>query len=361
MKYWIAILMVLIPTSVSAATIALKTEKIVCRSNEVTLGDVATVTEQQGENAQTVEALRKIVLCPAPIPGKMRVLKYSDIRNILGVRGIAMNKHFFTGAAEVTIVADSEAAQTAVTSRYDSELEQMLAAKIVSYLKQRVADDIPWNVNVSLTPEHSEIVRQCGKVLSARGGKAPFTGYQIFELQFSEKDPQSGENIIIKIGVEVSAPPMVVMAKKSIRRGAMIGPADVTLAFAGENMEPADGVLTSLDEVIGKEAAMSIRKGAIFTGTLVEKPLLIKRNDVVTVYVKNQGITIKTVGKSKQDGRLDDEIVVEQLKSNKTFTAKVTDIGVVEIQPERSQMIDTPDNNRSIRQVGYETSDFIDI
>ncbi|MDR1960370.1 MAG: flagellar basal body P-ring formation chaperone FlgA [Planctomycetaceae bacterium] len=355
----------LMPPFGFAATIAVRNERIVC-TREVTLGDVAVITPSPGETGEDIETLKKVVVCSPPLPGKDRVLNSTRIKDVLGLRGMPW-KHFLTGASQVVITASGETGKDKdnVSAASSEEIARTVERGIVSYLKYLVSEEAPWKVTVSLPPDHRKLLDQCGTLLAVRGGTPPFTGRQTFDLQFSGTDPETGENITVRIGVEVSAPPMVVTAKRMMSRGTVIGPADVMLSYPqekpnAENPLPQDA-FTKLEDVVGREILLTVRQGTVLTASQIQMPVLVKRNEVVTVYSKMPGVTVKTVGRSRQEGRLHDLIVIEQLKERKTFTGRVIDVGVVEAIPQNTPVTDSGVNPSKIQPAGYDNSTFIKI
>lgn len=373
MKNIFVILLILFPAVSSAATIALKSEQVTCRSNNVTLGDVAVITPESGED---VEPLRNLVLCPAPLPGKDRILQYSQIRDVLGERGIAIGKHTFTGSSQVVVGADrtdktdrnslSGNLPTNSPTDENADVEKMIRDGIATYLKQRIAKDAPWNIAVSLEPQDTAILRRYGKLKAVRGGTIPYTGKQRFELQFSETDSKTRKNMVVAIDVEVSLPSTVVVAKRALSKGAIVGPSDIGLDYVDEKMRNnRENAIMRLEDAIGREVTQSVKQGTPLTTASIQMPLLIKRNDVVTVYVRNRGITIKTIGRARQEGRFGDLIVIESYQDKKkTFTGCVTELGTVEVGPSVVQPVvvgEEKEKTGKIQQVGYDDAAFFNV
>jgi flagella basal body P-ring formation protein FlgA len=118
----------------------------------------------------------------------------------------------------------------------------------------------------------------------------------------------------------------VVMALRPIARGAVITAADVEV----QQTENAPGVggrrapLHSVDELVGMEAGRAIQTGEIIFTDLVTAPLLVRRNEAVTVVAQGGGIRVHTTARARQDGARGDLIQVESLETKERFEARVT-------------------------------------
>ena len=71
-----------------------------------------------------------------------------------------------------------------------------------------------------------------------------------------------------------------------------------------------DRPVTELSGVLGKIADTSLRSGAIVLAGQVRHPLLVHRDDLVTVRCFSGGVVLKTIGRAEEDGRLGQVIQV---------------------------------------------------
>ncbi len=132
--------------------------------------------------------------------------------------------------------------------------------------------------------------------------------------------------VTAKIGVA----PAVVVATRAVPRGAVIQASDVQL----DRSQPVTGkmeVATRLEEVVGKEAAGAIVAGRPIDQKAIRQPLLVRKGEVVTVYVRSPGVRIRTAGRAQDAGSQGELIAVESLENRQTYFARVTGIQEAEV------------------------------
>jgi flagella basal body P-ring formation protein FlgA len=80
----------------------------------------------------------------------------------------------------------------------------------------------------------------------------------------------------------------------------------------------------SLDEVVGKAASRAVPAGSVLQAQSVCEATLVRRGEAVTVYVRRDGLRIRTTARAHDDGALGDRITVESMLSRKKkFAARV--------------------------------------
>ena len=393
----------------SAATITFRSEPVVCQGNAVTLGDVAYITPDANEAPDEIEKLKSIVLFPVPIAGKDRTIGYREIYDYLNMRGVRVGLHTFAGSKQVTVTA---AKQILTQHQSDNEgqfvrrqtqsnvpenaenfatgaAEEAVRHAVVTFLKGKVADDVPWQVDVALSEADRRYVmigngtdnRNVGhKGIDNIGGirwvfeknRVPRTasqydsaetwlGRQRFELQLKDINPETGMHRTMLVDVDISLPKAIVVTRHAIAKGKVISAADVKLHYITETQTPANvtkertvngvttrrnaepeidvDIATRIDEVVGKAALRNLRSNMPVQLSLTDSPVMVQKSEIVTLFVRNGGITIKMMAKSKEDGKAGDIVTVESLSDKQTSLASVVDYGVVEIEMARPQTI----------------------
>ncbi|MGL4942202.1 MAG: flagellar basal body P-ring formation chaperone FlgA [Thermoguttaceae bacterium] len=210
------------------------------------------------------------------------------------------------------------------------ELEAAIAQSISDYLNECIAagsakpvTPYPWVVTLKLEPLIAKRIDTAGGVAAISGGKNPVVGPQSLELTM-----QNGETLVL--AVSVSLPTEAVVVQRAIPRGKKIAAEDVALV-ALENPQ-GDNFIQRLDDVVGMEATSQIREGTPVTPAMLAAPMLVRKNETVTVYSRAAGITIKTYGKSKDDAPQGGLVSVErQDRQRDTFYARVVGQGTVEV------------------------------
>ncbi|MCL2347001.1 MAG: flagellar basal body P-ring formation chaperone FlgA, partial [Planctomycetaceae bacterium] len=194
--------------------------------------------------------------------------------------------------------------------------------------------------------------------VTPNGSNDLWLGRQKFELQCEQVSRQTGANPVVAVEANVSLPPKMVVTRHAIPRGKIITAADVSVNYVQTPVRPENvttkrtingvtttrdnkteldpDVATTLEEVVGKTPAKTFGAGMPLMVSQLQMPILVKRAETVSVYVRNDGIVIKTLGIAKQDAKSGDLIAVESIQNKKTFLARAVDLGTVEIETQRS-------------------------
>lgn len=91
------------------------------------------------------------------------------------------------------------------------------------------------------------------------------------------------------------------------------------------------GYYTDLSAVEGLVSRRMLNPGTPLNKYLIEKPVLVKRNSSVMIVARMGGIEVTTYGQALQDGQEGQIIRVQNINSRKLMTAKVVDVGTVEV------------------------------
>lgn len=122
---------------------------------------------------------------------------------------------------------------------------------------------------------------------------------------------------------------LAVVPVRAIGRGEIIGPDDVQLRAVSS--QPA-GVAREPGDLIGREATQSLKLGQPVHSQHVRTLRMIKRNDLVTIFVRTGGVQVRTNARAMEDGGRGDLIRLQSLLDrNAQFTARVTGFREAEI------------------------------
>jgi flagella basal body P-ring formation protein FlgA len=305
-----------------AAELQLRAECRV-RGPVVTLGDVAEIFSRDAAERARLAAIE---LFPAPAGGQ-RFLRLREIQDLLLMRGVNLAEQQFSGAAQTAVLSGSPAAdQTRALAPTAVKAAQRQAADaIAGYLREQVSGSETWRAEVALDPRQARQLATAGGAIAVRGGAAPWTGVQHFQLTVTTADGR----VEIPVDARVALPQAVVVATRAIARGTTIGPTDVELQRAEGGEAP--GALHSLEEIVGKEAGQTIAAGKMLDRGMVRAPLAVRRGEIVTVYARTSGIRVKTIARARDEGSVGDLIAVESLQDRKPYYARVCDVQEVEV------------------------------
>jgi flagella basal body P-ring formation protein FlgA len=293
----------------------------------VTLGDVAEVISADPQQASTLAAIE---LFPAPLATRQRFVRMREIQDLLVLRGINLVEHRFSGSNQVTVaVASNEPRpepEISLTPAALRKANREVHDALCQYLRESAGADEPWTVEVDLSQSQGRLVAGAGSHFSIAGGTPPWTGMQRFEVVLES----SAEHTRFPLEAQVSLPAAVVVAVRSLSRGALVHDTDVELQHCAARQSFA-GACTSLDDVLGKEVVRAVPEGRIIEQESLRSPLVIHRGEVVTVYARCQGIQVRTAARAKDDGGLGDLIAVESIESRTSYSARVNGIREVEV------------------------------
>lgn len=311
-------------------------DRVTIDGSMVHLGDIA---ELYGAPEAVTDRLADIQLFPAPSSKRETVVSGRRVMDILVRRGVNFNEHRISGSNRITLMpaiaaTRSSRSRSQVTLRRDevADTKSVVEASIVRLLRRktetRAADAGEWELDFNLTPQQAAWVHESGDHFSVSGGVQPFTGRQKFDVATVSAEEEVRH---FTVTAQVARPRLVVVAVQDLPRGTVVLESDVTLAkLTDKNTSRA--VATTIDEVVGKETTNSIRADKPILTREVREPILVKRGELVTVIAVSGGIRVRTQGKARENGSLNQLIAIESVgKKRKSFQARVSDLQEVQV------------------------------
>jgi len=134
----------------------------------------------------------------------------------------------------------------------------------------------------------------------------------------------------LSIPVEVEALADTVVALRTLERGDVIGPDDITVQRRDISFLTGR-VYRSADEVVGKRIRVPVRANMPLKGDQLEKIPLVKSGQLVTILVENRTMRLTATGKARGNGAEGDIVMVQNLGSLKEVPARVIDAGTVQV------------------------------
>ncbi len=129
--------------------------------------------------------------------------------------------------------------------------------------------------------------------------------------------------------MSVHAAPSLTVAAQQIERGSVIVSNDLTTIDIGNQVRRV-GTLDA-SALVGKEARRIIAAGQPIYGQDVQSPLLVKRNQSVTLVISRSGLAIAASGKALNDGSLGALVRVQNSSSKQIIEGEVAADGVVRV------------------------------
>ncbi|MCA9247284.1 MAG: flagellar basal body P-ring formation protein FlgA [Planctomycetales bacterium] len=308
------------------ATIHLKSEATP-RGAIVYLGDVADIA---ADSAREAERMESIELMPSPAGNAVRYLQATQVQELLDARGFDLRTIRLGGASQVKLVSPASGARDApqASSYEQRRAERMANDAIRRHLTQSAAASQAWQIDVQLSPaDAARIVRTAGS-LTASGGARPYTGGQSFQLHWQGSEREESLDVL----ADVSLPASVVTATRPIPRGTLIRADDLVLQPAPQTRteQVLQAAYLNIEDAVGKEAVRNIAAGQPLDAQNARSPILVKQNDVVTVYSRAGGVSVRTHGRARQSGSQGELITIETF-DRKPFFARVSGHQEVEV------------------------------
>ncbi|MDW2642574.1 flagellar basal body P-ring formation chaperone FlgA [Citrobacter sp. HN-141] len=146
-------------------------------------------------------------------------------------------------------------------------------------------------------------------------------------MNFSVSCPGSaGWQYNVAVRPDVSVP--VVMPKSLIARDTVITADDLQLKkFNISNQR--EGLMTNMDEAIGLTSKRALQPGKPITRSELVQPVMVKRDQPVTIVSRMAGITASMPGVALKNGRKGDVIKIRNSSSQRIVSGVVDDVGVV--------------------------------
>jgi flagella basal body P-ring formation protein FlgA len=323
-RYFIALALALLSVAVRGAEIMVR-ESAELRSSIVRLGDVAEIVSA---DADEVAELAAIPLLPAPAPGTQAFLSTAQLRDLLAANAVNVGLIQIHGAATVAISTPAVDASKSLGGEIAAEragrddVSQQTAAAILQYLKHQTGHEL-WDVTINADPKLVELCWRSGPQLTIRGGQAPWTGRQRFDV--------AGINGVAPVTTyaNVMRVEMVVVAVRPIAAGDFIRATNVALRPHVGQM--SDQIATALEQVVGKESRQAIRADSLLYTNQVRSPLLVRKGERVTVRARAGSVVVRTYGTAQQDGGMGELLQVQALEGRERYAARVSGFRELEV------------------------------
>lgn len=317
-------------TEVQATVIRIKAQTEVSTAI-VRLRDVADVSEA---DAPLIERLGALTLMPAPAAGRRTQIDFATIRSRLRAQGVDLANIRFTGRSSVLVTTSAPVAtdksnainasftkrkETRIASWQISRAERNLKEAVTQYVKRRLPGIGGFTVETRVDPGNvPTILSAVGSGYAVTGGRAPWDAWQQLTIRFLDRKEVLHE---VQVRSRVSINPYVVALRFTVPRGHLIKLNDLVW----RQVSTAQTALTRMEDVVGRETKRSLRKDEAVKADDIRQVPLVRSNDIVTVYSRRGGITVKRHFKSRSDGVLGDTITVVSLGAGRqTMLARVT-------------------------------------
>lgn len=311
-----------------AETIRLRAKALVT-GNVVHLGDIATVT---AIDTETQWKLEDIEVAPAPEPGSQDHLGVDQIQRRVAAHGFTTATVDYVGSRLVTVErrksrddspvrrastesGDKEKAEakTAVyrrsfpQSRQRRQAEDIVRAVVGDYLAKHAPEWGRPRIEPTLFEADIEPINLAGHQLVIQSGIQ--LRKDVFQLALTD-EPGLPVQPIVSVRVSIHRRPLVIGARHDIPAGHIIHGSDLEIIEVDDQREG----ITSAESLIGMKAKRNIAAGQPVVAELVEKAMLVKNGDTVSVSVGIRGIRLSKQFKAIESGAMGDAITVQDFE-----------------------------------------------
>lgn len=280
-----------------------------------------------GHNA-SLDALLELPLGPAPRENVDQVWHASDVLQHLELRGLHPDNVRWSGATQTKLqrIAQTPGLELGsiepafVQSRTLELARNLVSQAIKEYLDLKTGAQTDWVISVEVPAKLADIIRIRRNIIGIGGGQDPWLGKQEFVLQVKDRDVV----INVPIPAHIDLPPMVLVARRPLRRDEIITAEALDLApLPSRAGEAQSKYYTNSAELIGQQLKRSVSTGLPISADFVGAPVVISRNEMIEVESISGSVSVRTMARSLASGAVGDLIDIETIPAKQRMLATV--------------------------------------
>lgn len=317
-----------------ATIIKLREERCTPSGNVVTLGDVANILDP---DLNRVRGLQQIILAPAPAPGAELLFDHQQIKTRLHAVGINLLEIEFAGRSQVWVTGGETVRQGApqapgpISINQQQKAQQRVEEAISRSLSHRYPHAGRFQVSARMSQEQlSTLLQTNPEQIMATGGTPPFQQEQNYLIQFMTKE---GKALVLQVPCTTQIVPRVLAVMQPISRGQVIkiehlgwrNPTDLELKRLPS---------TQPEQVVGREATRDLQTADAITEDNVRTVPLVSSGEMITVYSRKGGVSVRIDVKAMGTAGLGESVVVYGPDGKTKISARVTGYHEAEITDE---------------------------
>jgi flagella basal body P-ring formation protein FlgA len=306
----------------------------VVTDDDVRLVDVAEL------DAETAKLAGSWMVAEAPRVGGTRVVDLESVQRALANKDVNLSQWVFRGSSRCMVSRPKNCLPVATSTEDDRTASHSKRASAATS-QPAVASVDPNSLQGVLTAYLGQKLTEIGGApvvkFSPVVSKALALTRPQYEFRVTDRPGQplgmvSVEVTISEQGkvvqtlsmlVHVSVKKSVVVAARAINRSQRVNRDDVTLAERTfDRIE--DVGMSETSPLLGQQAKRTIERGEQLNLKDFEPIPLVQRNDLVTVWVRRGGVSVKGAAKAMKAASYGEQVILKNEGSNKTFTAVVT-------------------------------------
>lgn len=279
------------------------------------------ICDQAGLSEQLKGIFGKVSLGEAPSVGSTKTAEGQAMRDfvtrLLESRGMDPSK------VRLTVPDRIQITRLSVT---------LTAEKIEEIFKRHVLEHTRWSpqdieiqkVNYSGLP-----VVPAGD-LSVEIAAAPqerYAGNVCVTLHFSV----DGEKVrSLSVAGKVDVYQNVVQASRPLKQSQVLAEGDIEMARVNV-AEALDRYATDVDQIVNKRLLRNVGAHQAISLKDLDKPLVLKRGDMVTMIYSQPGLKVTAKGQVREDGSIGDTVRINNVNSNRVVYCRVIDAETVHV------------------------------
>jgi flagella basal body P-ring formation protein FlgA len=280
------------------------------RADVTVTAEIVTV----GDMFDDAGALAELALFRAPLPGTTGVVSLDAVRRASALVGLTEFEN--VGVARVRV---ARAATIVDAAMLDDLIARDLGGRGI------IADDVTPSIrfNDPAVSFNAEAVAEPVQLLNLR-----YTPNGMFAARFQIAGTDLPVDVEGRIDLMVEVPHLTAMRPA----GTILAPADIEIKLVPLKTAEAGGFAT-IDQVVGKALQRQSRGGVMLRPGDVSDPLVVSRNQIVTIYFRSGTMTLTVKGQALGNASAGEPVQVLNITSKKILSGIALSNGGVEMTP----------------------------
>lgn len=307
----------------------------VVQGEKVLLADVAGV---EGFDSRVAQTIRQIEVAAAPLPGESQCLDVEQVRKALVGARVNLANLCISGSATCNVYRPASASNEPTHALRRKASDPMTVKDEPRTVEAAVRKDLAGRlakfggqVEVRFAAASKNVLDLGGKgvTFNVRPRGSALLGLVNVDVDLVETGKVART---VPVMAEVALTLPVVVARRSINRGAMVRAEDLGLEERRFTKIESIG-LTSTSALLGHEAKRYIDRGEMVLARDVQAMPLVRRGDYVTVWLHRGGLVVRGSAKALKEGSQGEQIEVKAEPGGQVYTVVVTGPKTVEAGP----------------------------
>lgn len=280
--------------------------------NVITLNDLTTIEAKNISDDDSVLKLQKIPLQNSPEPGESVTLSAARVIDVLKRAGVNLEQIGYSFPRIMTVTRASRTLEV-------SEVIDAIKRKFDENSRDIIVRDVTYKGEQKIAPGLAQIsVTQLSQV----------KGNAQFQIRVSVPGARVAQFTTTAYLEEWTDVPV---ATRELRRGAIVGTRDITMARLNMQALPTD-INLEPQELVGLEVEKHMTSGEVFRRKSLRIPPVVTIGSKVVISYNKGSLQATASGAALEDGIQDQSIRVKNTGSGRTLVATVVEPGLVRVE-----------------------------